>query len=131
MNEVLEYLKSCGTFYLATSEDGQAHVRPFGAVCEFEGKLYFVTNNQKKVYQQMKKNGKVEICGMHKGTWIRVEGEVKEDTRREARVSMMHDNEAALSSMYTVDDNLMTVFYYEHGTASIYSITSDPKVIEL
>ncbi|EEQ57266.1 pyridoxamine 5'-phosphate oxidase family protein [Enterocloster sp. OA13] len=131
MNEVLEYLKSCGTFYLATSEDGQAHVRPFGAVCEFEGKLYFVTNNQKKVYQQMKKNGKVEICGMHKGTWIRVEGEVKEDTRREARVSMMHDNEAALSSMYTVDDNLMTVFYYEHGTASIYSFTSDPKVIEL
>ena len=131
MNEVLEYLKSCGTFYLATSEDGQAHVRPFGAVCEFEGKLYFVTNNQKKVYQQMKKNGKVVICGMHKGTWIRVEGEVKEDTRREARVSMMHDNEAALSSMYTVDDNLMTVFYYEHGTASIYSFTSDPKVIEL
>lgn len=43
----------------------------------FEGKLYFVTNNQKKVYQQMKKNGKVEICGMFKGTWIRVEGEVK------------------------------------------------------
>ncbi len=131
MNEVLEYLKSCGTFYLATSEDGQAHVRPFGAVCEFEGKLYFVTNNQKKVYQQMKKNGKVEICGMHKGTWIRVEGEVKEDTRREARVAMMDANTAALSSMYTVDDNLMTVFYYEHGTATIYSFTSEPKVIEL
>ena len=33
MNEVMEYLKSCGTFYLATSEEGQAHVRPFGAVC--------------------------------------------------------------------------------------------------
>ncbi len=43
----------------------------------FEGKLYFVTNNQKKVYQQMKKNGKVEIYGMFKGTWIRVEGEPK------------------------------------------------------
>ena len=131
MKEDFDYLKSCGTFYQATSQDVQPHVRPFGAVCEFEGKLYFVTNNQKKVYQQMKKNGKVEICGMHKGTWIRVEGEVKEDTRREARVSMMHDNEAALGSMYTVDDNLMTVFYYEHGTATIFSFTSDPKVIEL
>lgn len=129
--EVLEYLKSCGTFYLATSEDGQAHVRPFGAVCEYEGKLYFVTNNQKKVYRQMKKNGKVEICGMHKGTWIRVEGEAKEDMRREARVAMMNDNSAALSSMYTVDDNLMTVFYFEHGTATIYSFTAEPKVIKL
>lgn len=131
MNKATEYLKSCGTFYLATNENGQPHVRPFGAVCEFEGKLYIVTNNQKKVYQQMKANGKVEICGMHKGTWIRVEGEVKEDTRREARVAMMDDNTAALSSMYTVDDNLMTVFYFEHGTATIYSFTSDPEVIEL
>lgn len=131
MNEVIEYLKSCGTFYLATCEGEQAHVRPFGAVCGFEGKLYFVTNNQKKVYQQMKKNGKVEICGMFKGTWIRVEGEVKEDLRREARVAMMDTNTAALSSMYTVDDNLMTVFYFEHGTATVYSFTAEPKVIKL
>lgn len=131
MNKATEYLKSCGTFYLATDENGQPHVRPFGAVCEFEGKLYIVTNNQKKVYQQMKANGKVEICGMHKGTWIRVEGTVKEDTRREARVAMMDANTAALSSMYTVDDNLMTVFYFEHGTATIYSFTADPEVIEL
>lgn len=130
MNEVLEYLKSCGTFYLATSEDGQPHVRPFGAVCEFDGKLYIVTNNQKKVYQQMKENKKVEICGMHKGTWIRVEGEVSEDLRREARVAMMDANASALKSMYTVDDNLMTVFCFEHGTAIIYSFTADPKVIE-
>lgn len=131
MNEVFEYLKSCGTFYLATSENGQPHVRSFGAVCVFEGKLYFVTNNQKNVYHQMKENGKVEICGMHKGTWIRVEGKVKEDERREARVAMMDANTAVLSNMYTVDDNLMTVFYFEYGTATIYSFTAEPKVIEL
>lgn len=130
MNEVMEYLKSCGTFYLATSEDGQAHVRPFGAVCSFEGKLYIVTNNQKKVYQQMKKNEQVEICGMYKGTWIRVEGKVKEDLRREARVAMMDANTAALKNMYTVDDNLMTVFAFEQGTATIYSFTDEPKVIQ-
>lgn len=131
MNKATEYLKSCGTFYLATEENCQPHVRPFGAVCEFEGKLYIVTNNQKKVYQQMKNNGKVEICGMHKGTWIRVEGEVTEDTRREARIAMMDDNTAALSSMYTVDDNLMTVFRFEHGTATIYSFTEEPEVFQL
>ena len=68
---------------------------------------------------------------MHKGTWIRVKGEVQEDLRREARVAMMDANTAALSSMYTVDDNLMTVFVFEHGTATIYSFTDEPKVIEL
>ena len=131
MNEVVKYLKSCGTFFLATDEDGQPHVRPFGAVCVFENRLYIVTNNQKKVYRQMKRNGKVEICGMHQGTWLRVEGEVKEDTRREPRVAMMDDNTAALSSMYTVDDNLMTVFYFEHATATIYSFTDEPKIFKL
>ncbi len=34
-------------FYLATVEGDQPHVRPFGAVCEFEGKLCIVTNNKK------------------------------------------------------------------------------------
>ena len=124
-------MKDCGTFYLATNDEGHPRVRPFGAVCEFEGKLYFVTNNQKNVYNQMKKNPYVEICGFYKGSWIRVEGEVEEDLRREARVAMMEDNEKALSSMYTVDDNLMTVFYFKSGTATIYSFTADPKVIEL
>ena len=93
--------------------------------------VYIVTNNQKKVYQQMIKNGKVELCGMHKGKCIRVEGAVKEDLRREARAAMMEENTAALSSMYSVDDNLMTVFYFENGTAAIYSFTEAPKIITL
>lgn len=130
MEKILEYLKSCGTFYLATSEEnGQPHVRPFGAVCEFEGKLYIVTNNQKKVYNQMLKNSKIEISGMTKGTWIRLEAEAIHDDRREARVAMMEDNKASLSNLYTVDDNLMEVLYLQNATATISSFTAEPKVI--
>ena len=92
MKEVCEYLKNCGTFYLATVDGDKPQVRPFGAVCEFEGKLYFVTNNQKEVYRQMKANPQIAISGMYKGTWIRLSGEVEEDTRREARVAMMEAN---------------------------------------
>ncbi len=126
MNETLEFLKSCGTFYLATVEGDQPRVRPFGAVCEFEGKLYIVTNNQKDVYNQMLKNGKVEISGMSKGKWIRVTGTAKLDERREARVAMMEAN-SSLSSMYNVDDNLMVVLYLENVTSTICSFTEEPK----
>ncbi len=128
LNEVLEFLRNCGTFYLATDDDGRPRVRPFGAVAEFEEKLYIVTNNQKDVYQQMKKNPKVEISGMSKGKWIRVSGTVEEDTRREARVAMMNEN-TELSSMYSADDNLMTVFYFPNGVATISSFTEEPKTI--
>ncbi|MDD3137885.1 MAG: pyridoxamine 5'-phosphate oxidase family protein [Lachnospiraceae bacterium] len=129
MNEVLDYLKSCGIFYLATVEGDQPHVRPFGAICGFEEKLYLVTNNQKKVYAQMGSIPKIELCGMHKETWIRVQAEAVHDSRREARVAMMEDNKASLSSLYTVDDNLMEVLYLKNATATIYSFTSEPKVI--
>ena len=129
MNDVLDYLKSCGTFYLATADGDQPHVRPFGAVCEFEGKLYIVTNNRKKVYAQMADNAKIEICGMQKGTWIRIEAEAAHDSRREARVAMMDANKASLSSMYTVDDNLMEVLYLKNATATIYSFTAEPRII--
>ena len=130
MNEVVKYLHECGTFYLATVEGDQPHVRPFGAVCEFEGKLYIITNNKKDVYRQLKANGKVEISGMNKGTWIRLKGVVKEDTRREARVAMMEANNS-LHSMYNVDDGLMTVFAFKSGAATICSFTKEPQTITL
>ena len=109
MKEILEFLRECGTFYLATTEGDQPRVRPFGVVCEFEGKLYIATTNKKDVYNQMLKNPKIEICGMNKGKWMRVAGEVELDERREARVAMMEANKS-LENMYNVDDNLFVVF---------------------
>ncbi|MDO4633058.1 MAG: pyridoxamine 5'-phosphate oxidase family protein [Eubacteriales bacterium] len=128
MNEVLEFLKSCGTFYLATTDGDQPRVRPFGAVCEFEGRLYIVTNNQKDVYKQMQKNSKIEISGMSQGKWIRLAGNAVHDSRREARVAMLEAN-ASLGSMYNADDNLMEVLYIENGTATFCSFTEEPKTI--
>ncbi|MBQ7830215.1 MAG: pyridoxamine 5'-phosphate oxidase family protein [Clostridia bacterium] len=130
MKEAYDFLRNCGTFYIATEENGQPHVRPFGAISDFEGRLYIETNNQKKVYQQLVKNGNVEICGMHEGKWIRIEGTVKEDLRREARVAMLEDN-PSLKSLASPDNGTMTVFYFDDGKATIYSFTEAPKVITL
>ena len=85
---------------------------------------------RKKVYRQLKKNGKVEICGMNEGRWIRIEGTVKEDLRREARVAMLEDN-PSLKKLASPDNGTMIVFYFENGTATIYSFTEEPKVITL
>ena len=42
---------------------------------------------------------------------------------------MTEGNTASLSSMYTVDDNLMAVFAFDNGVATIYSFTDEPKEI--
>ena len=88
-------------------------------------------NSKKEEQKETTAAGPVQIRVLLKGTWIRVKGAVKEDTRREARVAMMEANKNALQSMYTVDDNLMTVFVFESGIATIYSFTEEPKVINL
>ena len=130
MKEILEFLRECGTFYLATTEGDQPRVRPFGVVCEFEGILYIAATNKKDVYNQMLKNPKIEICGMNKGKWMRVAGEVELDERREARVAMMEANKS-LENMYNVDDNLFVVLSFKNAKARLYSFTEETVTYEI
>ena len=125
MKEALEFLKKAGTFYLATVEGDQPHVRPFGAVCEFEGKLYIVTNNTKDVYKQMAANPKIEISGMAGGKWIRLKAEAVRDDRFEARKAMLDEN-PSLRKMYSEDDGKVEVLYLQNATATICSFSDAP-----
>ena len=129
MNDVVKYLQECGTFFLATVEGDQPHVRPFGAVCEFEGKLYIQTGKAKEVSKQIHANPKVEICALKNGEWLRVAGELVEDDRREARQSML-DAYPSLQNMYSADDGNTEVFYLKNATATFSSFTHEPEVVK-
>jgi len=50
MSKTYEFLKECGTFFLATIDKNVPALRPFGAVMEFEKELYFSTAKTKAVY---------------------------------------------------------------------------------
>ena len=129
MEEVCEFLKKCGTFYLATTEGDQPRVRPFGVVNIFEGKLYIQTGKVKNVSKQMQKNPKVEICGFTEGKWVRLEGKVVRDDRIEAKKSMLDAN-PVLKSMYSAEDDNTEVLYFENAKATFYSFTDEPRVVE-
>ena len=58
MKEVYDFLRSCGSFYIATVEDDQPRVRPFGVLNIFEDKLYVQTGKGKNVSKQIQKNPK-------------------------------------------------------------------------
>ena len=129
MNEVYEYLKKCGIFYLATVEGEQPRVRPFGAIGVFEDKLYIQTGNIKNVFKQIKKDPKTEICAMYSdGTWIRIEATVVQDDRIEARQHMIDEN-PSIKGMYAADDGNCEVLYLKDATATIYSFTGAPITI--
>ena len=128
MQEVYDFLKQCGTYYLATVEGDQPRVRPFGTVDIFEGKLYIQTGKVKEVSKQIQINPKVEICAFADGTWLRIAGKLVRDDRVEAKEHML-DSYPSLKGMYSATDDNTEVLYLEEATATFYSFTSEPKVI--
>ena len=128
MNEVCEFLKKCGVYYLATMEGNQPRVRPFGTVNIFDGKLYIQTGKIKPVAKQMKDNPKVELSGMVEGKWIRVSGEAVLDGRIEAAESML-EAYPNLKNMYKAGDGNTEVYYLKNVTAVISSFNEPAKII--
>lgn len=131
MNEICEFIKKCGVYYLATVEDGQPRNRPFGTVNIFDGKLYIQTGKSKDVSKQIQKNPKVELCCFDgsSGQWLRLAGELVRDDRREPKVDML-EHYPDLKKMYSPDDDNTEVLYFKNATATISSFTAAPKVVK-
>lgn len=129
MQEVFDYLKASHVFYIATVDGNQPRVRPFGALAVYEGKMYTQTGKIKNVYKQMKANPRVELCTMGKGGWLRLEADMVEDERREARIAVLDQN-PTLRNTYNEDDGNCTVFYFENVTATFIRNGQEPKVVK-
>ena len=127
MHEVYDFLKSAGTYYLATVEDGQPRVRPFGTIDLYEDRLYIQTGKCKRVANQLKANPRIEISAMSGDRWIRLEAEAFLDENIEAQVHML-DNYPSLKAMYTPGDGNTEVYFLQNVTAVICSFTDEPEV---
>ena len=128
MQEVYEFLKKCGTYYLATVDGDQPRVRPFGTVNLFEGNLYIQTGKVKAVSREMTANPKVELCAFDGETWLRVSAKAVEDDRVQARQDLL-DHYPELQSLYTADDGNTQVFALTEATATFSSFQAAPRVV--
>ena len=128
MEEVYEFLKTCGTYYLATVEEDQPRVRPFGAVDLYEGRIYFQTGKKKDVSRQLQANGKVEICAYDGSRWLRLAATAVEDPRIEAQAHFL-DAYPSLKSMYQPGDGNTVVFWLRDAAATFSSFTEAPKTV--
>jgi len=131
MEEVVKFLKDAGAYFLATVDNDQPRVRPFGTANIFEGKLYIQTGKSKDCSKQIQKNGKVEICAMDKtcSKWLRVAGTLVRDDRREPKVHML-ENYPELKAMYSPDDENTEVLYFKDATATFYCFGAAPRTVK-
>jgi len=130
MDEVLKFIKDNQTFYVATVDGNVPKVRPFGFVMNYEGKLYFCTNNQKDIYKQLKKNPSFEVStASQTGEWLRLKGEAVFNTNKQSKQAAL-DAEPFLSKMYSVDDSIFEVFYIENAEATLRNMQGASKTIK-
>jgi len=129
MKEVYDFLKKCGTYYLATVEGDQPRVRPFGTIDIFEDKLYIQTGKVKPVSKQILVNPKVEISAFDGKDWIRITATAVEDDRVEPKRHML-DAFPHLKAMYDPEDSNTQVFYLKDAEAVFSSFTKAPRTVK-
>jgi uncharacterized pyridoxamine 5'-phosphate oxidase family protein len=128
MDEVYEFFKKARTYYIATSEDGQPRVRPFGTVDVFDGKLYIQTGRSKDVYKQMLADPRIELCAFDgEMSWVRVSAKAVTDDNIEAEKHML-DAYPELAGRYQPGDGNNVVLYLADATASFYSFAGTDDV---
>lgn len=128
MDEILAFLKKAGTYFLATDDNGQPRVRPFGTATLYNGRIYIQTGKKKSVSMQMHANPHIEICAFLDGDWLRIQAEAVEDDRRDARKAVL-DDYPELRAMYNEDDGNTEVFYLKNATAVFSSFTKPARTV--
>ena len=129
MNEVYEFLKECGVYFLATVDGDRPRVRPFATIDVFEDRLYIQMGKVKNVSKQIEKNPKVEVCAFKDGKWLRLSGELVRDERVEAKKHML-DQYPHLRGMYDEHDDNTEVLFFKNAKATFCSFTEPPKTVE-
>ena len=130
MQEVQAYLKECKAFFIATVDEDQPRVRPFGVSEIINGRLYIMTGKVKDVYKQMAKNGKFEICALKPSgsEWMRLSGTLVNDETLSVKEEFLNRNEG-LKTMYKADDDNMAVLYITNATARFCSFTAPERKV--
>lgn len=128
MEEVYQFLKACGTYYLATMDGEQPRVRPFGTIDIYNGQLTIQTGRKKDVAKQMLANPKVEVCAFDGSRWLRVTAKAVEVPEVAAQEHMLNQY-PHLRSAYTPGDGNTAIFALTQATATFSSFTAPSRTV--
>ena len=119
MSKTYEFLKECGIFFVTTVNKNVPASRPFGAVMELAGELYFSTANTKDVYTQLISNPSIQIVALNAETqdWIRIDGKAVEINDLDAKQAMLDVCPVLLNHFSSNDSESFALFKVIEKTA--------------
>ena len=128
MNEVIKFLKENPVQYFATvGKDNKAKVRPFQFMLEDGGKLWFCTNNQKDVYEEMQANPYVQVCvSTPKFEWIRLSGKAVFKNDMDIKEKVIEASPLVKNLYESASNPIFEVFYLDEAKAVIADFSGNP-----
>jgi uncharacterized pyridoxamine 5'-phosphate oxidase family protein len=129
MQEVFDFLKKCGDFYLATADGDTPKVRIFSNINAYEGHIYLQTGKVKTVSKQILANPNIEIIAYDGETWCRISATAVTDERTGAKQAMIDAN-PLLKDWFKADDDNTHVFWLSNASAKFESLFGQPKTVD-
>lgn len=128
MNEVVKFLKENPVQYFATvGKDNKAKVRPFQFILEDGGKLWFCTNNQKDVYEEMQANPYIQVCvSTPKFEWIRLSGKAVFKNDMDIKEKVIEASPLVKNLYESASNPIFEVFYLDEAKAVIADFSGNP-----
>lgn len=127
MKTIVDFLVNNPVQYLATiALDGKPKCRPFMFCTEYDGKLWFATNNSKEVYKELLANPALELATTSAdNAWLRLSGHaVFEDNAEVKQLCLQYP---IMEQIYQSADNpLLSVFYIDQAAAAIDDFSGNP-----
>ena len=131
MGKGIEFLKEAGSYFIATSDNGQPQLRPFGSNLEYEGRFYFSMGRSKNVFKQMIANPKVSIAALKPNRdWIRITGDAVLDENEAVRNYFFEIN-PHIKDIYKNNVAEIAIFYLANATCTINENGKAPAPIDL
>jgi uncharacterized pyridoxamine 5'-phosphate oxidase family protein len=131
MGKGVEFLKEAGVYFIATSEDGQPQLRPFGSNLEYKGRFYFSMGRSKNVFKQMVSNPRVSLASMKPNRdWIRIIGEAVLDESEDVKNYMFESN-PRIRDIYKDNTAEIAMFYLENATCIFFEAGKEPVQVDL
>jgi len=127
MQEVIAFLTKNWAVFLATSDKGEARVRPFQFQFAEGNRLWFCTSKTKEVYAQLVADPRLEFAAISKDmATVRVKGTANLDDDMGVKRRILEANALVRGIYGTAENPDFTVFSVDHGSAYMFDFSGRP-----
>ena len=131
--DVLAFVRENPACFISTMDGDQPRVRGFLTVLFDDGKLYFTTGTMKRVYDQIKKNPKIELCYASRDfrKTLRISGKIEIIGDREKKQQLLDERDYLRHFGGKVDDPRFILLCLSHGKAHFWTIEQNMREREI